>query len=172
MNTQTNSTKLDLYYPREAYEVIELGQRHGMTFEIVGGGLLPMKRVDVDGWWYETLKSLANIPSEGLERLVLLKKAGIEIKGLIIAHEIPKPAKTQPQTQPKPSQEPEPAKTDTNDNSNLLPNAKEFLAVLGVVLGVIGTVVGFLFLAAAQADPMLIVVLKDNTWVSVYEWLE
>jgi hypothetical protein len=168
MNTQNDSKLLDWYLSSEAEKAKEVGRRHNMTFEIVGRGELPSERVYIEGWWYETLKSLANIPSEGLERLVLLQKAGIEIKGLIIAHEMPKPAKTQPQAQPEPHLKSEPAKTDTDDHFDPMPAVKVFLGVLGAV----ATVLGILFIAAANVDPKLIVVLKDNTWCSVYEWLE
>ena len=112
---------------------------------------------DEKGWVHETLQSESTIPAKGLRRLEVLKKAGIPIKELVIAHEAPKLLTAAREEKP---------------TVDLSFNASPALEALGEVLAAVIAVFGLILITAIRLDPALIVVLEDGTFLEVMTWYD
>lgn len=163
MVTQSDlSKKATLIYSKEAQKAVWVGAQNHMMFRVVGSGEVPHEPYYKDQWWFELVESEAILPSEGVNRLDLLRRAGINIKSVVIAHEAPKILSA-----PKPAVK-EPQKPDTDILNSFLP-------ILGTVVAAVGAILGLfvmLFVRAILIDPALIVVLEDGTWLEVMTWYE
>jgi hypothetical protein len=129
-----------------------------MRFRVVGYGDLPEEKYK-DGWWTEILKSDSIIPPVALPAVKVLKDAKIPITGMYLRHEAPKLLMA-----PKPLEKP---KTEFP--------TKTVVGAVGAVLGLLaiaGTILVWMFILVAQADPQLIVVLPDGTHLEVATWLD
>ena len=146
-------------YSPYATKAIAEGRKHHMRFRVRGQGDVPPEPFYKDEWWYEILKSDSIIPAEVGERVEVLKKAGIPIKGFVIAHEAPKIL-----TAPRQEKIPE-----VMDAPFELSGALEAISAL---LGVFLAVFGLLLVAAIRLDPALIAVLPDGTWLEVATWYD
>ncbi len=138
---------------RAAMKVAE--DRH-WRFQFLGYGAVPEEPFYYREWWY---MPATEIPEDGQRRINALKKAGVPISGLVIAHETPKMLMApQETTVPAPVQAA--SSIPTFDGSSMLEGV---LFALGLVCS-----------AAFQAllvDPALIIVLPDGEWISVLTWL-
>ena len=149
-----------IVYSQYASKAIAAGRKRHMRFRAVNQGEVPSEPFYEDGWWYEILESESTIPPQGRERIEILKKAGIPIKGMVVAHEAPKLLSA--------PQEAEKEQPSRNVSRDLLPVIRGVVEVLGIILAVIGVV----FLAALRVDPALIVVLDDGTWLEIMTWYD
>jgi hypothetical protein len=157
---------LPVYYSDAARQAVELGERHHLTFRVVGAGV-------VDEPYYESemvyepcdLNNYSMIPEEALRRVEILKRAGIPIKDYIIRHEAPR-LLTAP-VKPK-----NPIELPKVDTGKLRAVGLTVLSAAGVIVMGVAQVVGMALLLAL--DPGLIVVLDDgrDTQVEVATWLE
>lgn len=98
------------------------------------------------------------IPQEGLQRLNTLDELGINVKGVVIGHDIPKEKEHW-------------WNEERTDQAIMVAGAvgAAFVAIVGALIGVCVYVI---FSALCAGDPMLIVVLEDDTWVEIYWWFE
>ena len=147
MNIQTKVTSL-------GQKAVDLGLAHHYHFEIVGKGPVPDEVTQNLFWTLIPVK----YPPRGHDRIKVLTDAGIEIIGYIIAEE-PEVVEVQ---QPTPKVERDFKVTPS------IP-ASEIANVAGAILMGVLTVAGFVLFACLK-DPMLIVVLEDDTWVCIESW--
>src|SRR5687768_2058042 len=98
MNTHLNT--FPVVHSRYATEALTIARKRGMTMKVVGQGDVPLEPFYENEWWYEPMRAESTIPAEGLRRIEVLKKAGVGMKGLVIAHEAP-PLLTAPQHAPR-----------------------------------------------------------------------
>jgi len=153
-----------------ASKAIAVGRKHHMRFKVVGFGDVPHEPYYKDEWWFDPLISESTIPKDALDRLEIIRQAGIRVKGIILAHEAPRILGA-----PGPMKEPKTAQnTKTNDNVgyDVLPTLKTVVGVLAGVLGAALAVAGIFFIVAIRLDPALIVVLEDGTHLEVMTWYE
>jgi hypothetical protein len=122
----------------EAKRAIAIGRRNHWRFRVVS---------KAPEWVYEEVLA----PTVALDRIAVLKRAGVPIKGFVIAHEAPK-LLAAPKEEPKPP------------SPQILLDFSPLEEVLKFV--------GNLFLIAILLDPALIVVLEDGTWLEVMTWYE
>jgi hypothetical protein len=151
----------NIIYSPYATKAVAAGDQHHMGFRVVGCGEVPHESFYQDEWWYQPVDSESTIPESGLKRLEILKKAGIKIKGAVIAHEAPRLLCA-------PTPEPETKKHPSTDRGVEF----DLLRVLGAVLSGLLMVLGIFLVAAIRIDPALIVVLEDDTWLEVMTWYE
>jgi hypothetical protein len=151
----------NIIYSPFATMAVAAGDQHHMGFKVVGCGEVPHESFYQDEWWYQPVESESTIPSSGLKRLDVLRKAGIKIKGVVIAHEAPRLLNA-PKPEPKNTNHPS---TDRGADFDLQ-------RVLGTVLSGLLMVFGIFLLVAIRVDPALIVVLEDDTWLEVMTWYE
>ena len=141
----------------EARKVLLLGLQNHMIFRVVGSGEAPHEPVYKDEWWFERLDG-QNIPLEGKRRLEVLRRAGIHIQDVIVAHEAPRLL-----TAPK------------KERDSKISPPKGILTFLVTLASVYVQLVLFVVAILFQTvliDPALIVVLKDGSWIEVVTWLE
>ena len=106
------------------------------------------------------------IPQEGLQRLKAIEEMGIEIQGVIIGHEVKKPEENRV------------IDVDwTELGQRARKTAKTTAAVTGAILGGIASALLVGFASTAESvfetvDPMLIIVLEDNTNLEIFWWLD
>ncbi|MBE0649912.1 MAG: hypothetical protein IH595_03625 [Bacteroidales bacterium] len=153
MNTQ-------IVHSVEARKAISLGLQLHQCYKVVGQGELPTEPIYKNEWWFETWTT-QEIPEEGIRRLEALKKAGIAIKGVIVAHEAPRLLAAEKKVEKKPD-------FKISRSTDIL----TFLGSLASVFVMLAMFVVSAFFQAVLIDPALIVVLKDGTWLEVMTWYE
>ncbi len=131
---------------KQAQAALQVGFKNHWRFRILGSGDVPASPVYKDSWW---LTLAEEIPDDGERRISAIRRAGIPVKAIVMAHEAPKALTATP----------EPQKMSVAQN-----DANDMLA------GILWAVA--LFFQAALVDPALIVVLEDGTWLEVMTWLE
>lgn len=134
----------------QARKSILIGRQNHWRFKVVGSGDLPEVPTYKENWWFEPTTT----PDMGRERIEALRASGVQIKGILIAHEAPK-------LLPAPKAEPKPEPKQDFKISPIVSQITEFL--LAFLL---------LFVQVILIDPALIVVLDDGTWLEVMTWYE
>lgn len=146
---------------QDLVKTFQVAEDNHYLFRVIGQGDLPEAPIYRDGWW---LGTVTEVPREGIERVEKLKRAGVRIKGFVVAHETPKLLMGA-----------EPVK---KYDFKVLKGIVTTLGIFGGVLLVIPTLLAgiantaVLLFAMVLIDPALIVVLEDGTWVEVATWLE
>ncbi len=145
----------------EARKAIAVGEKRHWKFRVVGLGEIPDSPAYKDQWWF-----LPNAePMHGKDRLEALKRAGVKMKGIVVAHEAPR-------LLPAPEAVSNAPTENGADLDRSIP-ATDSLGTLaeGLAMGLI-LLVGVAFQAMAAVDPALIAVLEDGTWLEVCTWYE
>ena len=140
----------------------------GWDWDVAGFGMITSPFYDGKYYYLPEHLDKTIIPQEGLQRLKAVKELGIEIQGVIIGHEVKKPAKKRV------------VDIDwTELGQQVRGVAKTTAMVTGAVVGGIGSVLLSGVATTAESvfdlvDPMLIIVLNDsaNTNVEIYWWLD
>ncbi len=159
-----------------AVKAVAVGLKERKTFRPMTQRGLIYEPFYADEWWYEPYEqSKSVVPQEALRRVELLRRNGIGIKGMVIAHEAPL-ALMAPVTE---------RQTDHIRNGFTV-------AVITLVAGVAVVVaialtaplvavavptasvlsLPLLLTTAVLVDPCLIVILSDGTWLEVCRWDE
>jgi hypothetical protein len=164
------------HLPSQFEQIKSIAEKFGWNnqndIKLFGKGEMITNQVTINGWILKPInlhKSI--IPSEAMQRVMELINAGIRIKGIVIADDarkyevkqvtVPKPA---PVPTPTPSPIPLPRETNTISIGDIVGGVLE-VGVVGVsILGAVFTALLF--------DPVLIVVLEDFQWVSLYIWYD
>ena len=126
-----------------------------MRFKVVGSGEVPKEPYYENGWWTEPLVDESTMPYIVKERLEAAKRAD-KLQGYFVRHEAPKQLMA-----PK-----EYGLPDANKEVDLMPIVQTIVAVLLAV----GTVIGWIFMLVLQADPVLVCVCSDGSYVEVARW--
>ena len=153
-------------------QVMALARQHHWWFRILGVEKPIVDPIYKNGWWFipkEQDKTI--IPSKAIRRLEELRKAGVPITQVIVAHEAPKVLPS-PNIQPVPIQIPwkKLAKGFTVSVSAV---ANAMVIVVSAMASVFITMLPYLFLLPlVMIDPALIIQLPDGTLVEVYSWLD
>jgi hypothetical protein len=142
-----------LVLTNQASAAMKVANEHHWQFKVLGTGKVLTEPIYTDSWW---LTPATKIPAAGLKRVDALRKAGIPIKGFVIAHEAPKLLAA-------PKEEPKPQPTQT---SSSIPSFDASFILEGALLAF-----GLIF-RAMLIDPALIVVLEDGTYLEVLTWLD
>jgi len=142
----------------------------GMTTRICSWGKPPIVPYDQDGFTLERiLKSELEytMPAEVLKRIERLE-VHTPVNCYLIAHEIK-------ELEP-PSSRFEISKDMVNTLSKVLPMLASILcsvvALLGTVVGMVVGLCAALVMAVALADPIVIAVLPDGTWLEIAKWYD
>lgn len=151
----------NIIYSPFAVKAVAEGRKRHMRFHVRGQGDVPLEPFYKDEWWYEILKSDSIIPAGTKERIEVLKKAGIPITALVIAHEAPRLLVA-------PKEESMPVRVDDDTSFDLSSVVEAVSELLRVALAVFG----FLLVSAISLDPALIAILPDGTWLEVATWYE
>jgi len=140
----------------EAKRAIDLAYKEHWRFRVIGQGELPKEPSYKDQWWFQPITE----PEKGKDRIAALRRAGVPIKGLVIAHEAPRLLSA-------------PKEPDSKINTSI-PNlgAPSSDLASGLLMGLV--LLGSLVFQALLVDPALIVVLNDDahTWLEVMTWYE
>jgi len=149
------------------------------SLPVVGYGKMIAEPIFKNGWYIVPLEQYTDIiPKLAIESVEQMKQAGVEIDGVVIATRMNEPpAQSPPQ--------------DTNDTISyiseialgkavefgkaILPTAKIIGKTILTIAGAVGVILGVVLIiglagACLSNDPVLIVVLKDGTWVEVMRW--
>lgn len=147
MNTQLNWKVVT----DEVSEVIEFGIRKKWFFRIMDEKGVIEKPILKSNWYYVPIEADCTIiPKEALDRLEAVKTQ-FHICQVIVGHEIVEAPEVQPEI--------------------------EMPAIpwkgIGLVVGALALGLVYVLVSAVSciADPCLIVVLEDGTWISICEWL-
>jgi hypothetical protein len=140
----------------ELTKVMMLAERKHWWIKPLGVEEPITKPIYRNGWWFVPLKEDKSIiPSKAIRRVKELRKIGIRIGRIIVAHEAPKELCAP--IQPKPIRVPSKQVHTSTDLSGLV--------------GVLVMALPYLLLAPLFIDPALIVQLPDGTLVEVMRWL-
>lgn len=149
----------------EAQRVLELGRTQHWHFRVVGKGEMPSAPYYKDQWWYLPLTPDINVPEEGKRRLEALRRAGVHIQGVIVAHETPKLLTTDKTARKKPEMA-------TDFKSSTLPDiVRIFGALASAFVTFCVWLIGTVFSTALLIDPALVVVLEGGERILVFKWL-
>lgn len=147
----------------DARKVLDVGTRNHWGFRVIGTGEPPAEPVRIGKW---VVHMLDGKPEHGQDRIEEIRRAGVPIKAVVIAHERPLllSAQNDEYMAGKSISPSAPGRTLQED-------ADLFGAVLGTAAA--GTVLFLGLMASALAcDPALFVVLSDNSWILVSTWYE
>lgn len=135
-------------------------------FRVVGSGEMPLEPVYKDQWWYLPLTPDMDVPNEGKKRLEALRRAGVRIQGVIVAHESPKLLTTFKKAEKKPE-------------FKITFNPKALTDILRILGQITSAFIAFtvwlitsVFSATLLIDPALIVVLESGEKVEVMTWYD
>ena len=166
MNIQLDHS-VTFVYSELAQEVIAIGRKNHWRFRVIGYGEAPTETVYQSGW---SLTTLPEAPRIAQDRLFALKAAGVGVKALIIAHELPNFVVG-----------PEP-KSDFNFEPILSGLTKIAKGVGIVALATTATVAIaaaaaivapiLLIFTAVLVDPAIIIICEDGTWVEILNYYE
>lgn len=142
-------------------EVTDLFHERHWGWRPTGQGGMIFSRVDVDDWYFEPI-TLDNpeLPDKALERAHAMLERGIRVQGWIIGHEVGEAEKA------KEVDVERMAKFALVATAVIIGGALAIILLPVVLLG--------LGLVAAQADPVLCVVLSDSeqTIVEILRWID
>ncbi len=145
-----------------AHKALAIGQKHHWGFQVVDKIDIPEEPTYKAGWW---LESLQEAPQEAQDRVMALERAGIRVKGIVLAHEAPPLL---------------PAPAPDIKIAPIVSDARKVAVGAGAVLLVASQVVAVaaaaavampVLLLAAMVDPKVLVVLEDGTMMEVVRWL-
>lgn len=157
MNTQIST---------EAQMVLELGKARHWQFRVMGKEDMPLEPYYKDQWWFLPLTPDMNVPEEGKRRLEALRRAGVRIYGVIVAHEAPKLLTTAKKTRKKPG-------IATDFKSSTLPIiVRIFGALASAFITLCVWLIGAVFSTVLFIDPVLIVVLESGERIEVLKWFD
>lgn len=143
------------------------------SMPVVGYGRMITEPLLKNGWYLVPLEKYAGIiPKLAIETVEQIKQSGVEIEGVVVAYK-----ENQPPAVETPSENIDEIVLNkvAEFGKSLLPVAKEIGKVVITVAGAIGVVLGVILIVGLAGvclsnDPVLIVVLKDGTWVEVARW--
>jgi hypothetical protein len=169
---------------KDAQKVMDMGAAKHRQFRYIGVIEMLAAQIAVGNWIFNPIeKDNSIIPRGAMKRVDDIKALGVPINGMVVAHDTHKPKllmkpvfpypmlnKPEPKPEPKPAREP----------INLWP----VVEIIGVILlsivkiayymiyGTVWFVFGIVGLAfqIGLADPALIVVLEDGSWIEVARW--
>lgn len=146
-------------------QILSIARKNHWWFRILGTSQPITQPVYRDGWWFipkEQDKTI--IPLNAIERVEELRKAGVPIARVIVAHEAPKVLPS-PYVQPKPIQIPwkELGKGFAISISAL---TSALVAVFGALLPFL------LFMPMILIDPAICIQLPSGLIVEVYSWVD
>ncbi len=154
------------------------------SLPVVGYGRMITKPIFKNGWYLVPQEQYDGIiPDLAIESVEQMRQAGVEIEGVVIACRMQEPPE---QDEPEEDEYERLAKQAkqvgelvlnkmASAGKALLPVAKEVGKVVLTVAGAIGVFLGIVLIvglagACLSNDPVLIVVLKDGSWVEVMRW--
>ena len=146
----------------EAKRAIDLAYKEHWRFRVIGQGEIPQEPSYKDQWWFQPITE----PEKGRDRIAALRRAGVPIKGLVIAHEAPRLLSAPKEPDFKTSSSIPASNKTTSDLVNTAAGELAGGLAVGLVL-----VLSLVF-EAILIDPALIVVLEDGTWLEVLTWYE
>lgn len=166
----------------EAQHVLTIGREKWWGIRVAEGvGTLPEETYQ-DGWWYLPIDSTQE--TRASKRIELLRKSGVRIRQVIIAHEAPKllcapQAPTSPGT-PQKSGSPIRWKIALWGVTGLLTAGGIVFAALTIAMAlisllaplVVGVALVLMLGMGVLVDPCAIVVLEDGTRIEVMRWIE
>ena len=168
MNTQIINSQ-------EVKNAVIAGYKNHRRFYPLGKKGVPYRPIFWNGFWFDTLKSNSIIHTEGKNILKELENERGEIQAVIIGHEAPKLLGGPVQAR-KPIID---SKKVMEVVSDVLPVLASVMDVLVKGLATVATtaaiamaMLGVVFVEAILIDPVMIVVLKDGTWLKVATWYE
>uniref|UniRef100_A0A7V3N605 Uncharacterized protein n=1 Tax=candidate division CPR3 bacterium TaxID=2268181 RepID=A0A7V3N605_UNCC3 len=161
------------------------------SLPVVGYGKMITEPIFKNGWYIVPLEQYTNIiPKLAIESVEQIKQSGVEIEGFVIATRMNEPPTRPPQDASNTDNLEELITKVEKEASRIseivlvkavevgkaiLPVAKTVGKVILTVAGAIGVLLGIVLIiglagACLSNDPVLIVVLKDGTWVEVMRW--
>jgi len=165
----------DLVYAKQTRQVLNLGQRNGWDFQVMGVAELPQRPVHLENWVIiPAQEDHTPVPPRTLQRIQSIYAAGLRPQGFVVVHEAPRqltaPGRQTPVrnngSAPQPRNE-----VRGRESSSLVLGG--IAAVIGTLLEILVTIVfPALMLGLVALDPIVIAVMEDNTWVEIDRWKE
>jgi hypothetical protein len=138
-------------------QILNLGQRNGWGFTVLGKADLPDRPIHLEKWLIiPAHEDHSSVPKRTLERIQAIYTAGLQPKGFVIVHEAPRylPGKTE-------------KKTDPSGSSTF----SSLVAGVGTVLSAMAMMIfPVMLLGLAVLDPIVIAVMDDGNWVEIDRW--
>jgi hypothetical protein len=167
---------------RQTNDLLELSRERGFGFRVLGQAPLIKEELYTGDWWIRPIeKETYPIPDHAINKAMAVYQAGINPKGWLIAHEVPKMLVSGRTENPMPWWRR--WLLGLTARPLLLIGAGVGVAlvapfVFGLLLQVAAGIVAALALplallglaGAALADPVLIAVTEDDYWVEVDRW--
>jgi hypothetical protein len=153
----------------DVLKVAEVAKRNRWHFRYAPNVGVLEEPIFKDGWWYiPTDETESTIPGFALKRLTEVKKSGVTIKEIVVAHEAP-PLLAVPQAEKErlerlKRERREKIRRDAETLGKLIMN---IVAVFGLAIEVAVTA---MILPLVLIDPALIIILEDGTAVELVSW--
>lgn len=155
--------------PSQFEQIRSLAEKSGWNnqsdIKLFGKGKMIADQTTINGWILKPVNLYEQIiPPEAMQRVMELINAGIKIKGIVIADD-----ERKYEVVPEPEQIPDEIPGITGEDvmrvaGRVLNGAME---VAGVGITVVSAIASLLLF-----DPILVVVLEDFKWVSLYTWYD
>jgi hypothetical protein len=152
----------------QARRLLDIGKINHWDFRVLGQAPYPEFPVYTGDYWIVPLEEERQpMPRWVVGRAMAVLDSGVPLQGFVVVHEAPKvlEAKRQP---PPPPQIPWEKIGKFAWMAAKVTGA--IFALAGVALVAISTAVAFMMGAFILADPVLIAVTEDRTWVLIASW--